>query len=217
MCNIKKVLLILMIWILPLDVLALKGNVYIECDKEKISVSEETTCHIKGKEFDEPISSFHTKIKDNQNLTYTNFVIGTSWLGETKNNTIDLYTEQNRSITTPVTLLSFNIKPQNITNTLDISLELNDLIIGDNSFKENKFDLVTKKITVLNNSDSKNENNSNDKNNNKNNNDNDDYENQNSVLNEDNTNNKKSNGIVIPIAIGGLVLLILIVFIKKKK
>ena len=68
--KIKKIILILFfILMLPISVDAFTGDIIINCDKNVLLEGESTKCSIVGRNFSDPISSFHAKLnQDNKKI-----------------------------------------------------------------------------------------------------------------------------------------------------
>ena len=93
-------------FILPSKVLALSGDLSIECDSTTKKVGESISCILYGHSDDE-VSAVETTLKYDDGLTLSNPVVPSIWQGDYENKSLLLYTDTNKSL--KFELLRFNI------------------------------------------------------------------------------------------------------------
>ena len=142
------VVLLLAMFIFPINVNAFSGKVILTCDDEVIKANDTLNCLISGNSFSAPISSFHGKILLGDGLSLVNFTKDSSWEGSGNGGIIDLYTGVNK--TGKINFGSFVVKSdKNINGSVNIKIE--DINVSDDNFKVYNLSVVSKKITVSNN------------------------------------------------------------------
>ena len=138
-------ILLLAITIFPVLVNALDGQITVSCNDTVIRPGGILTCSISGSGFSAPISSFHGEIALGEGLTLESATNDSSWMGDASGGIIDLYTATNK--TGDINFVSFVIKAaDNVSGTLVVNV--GNIIISDDDFKEYNFDVVTKEIKL---------------------------------------------------------------------
>ena len=193
-------LLFLCLFLIIERVYAVDGSVRLDCDNVSLKPGASSNCIISGKNFNDSISSFHAKISLGEKLVLVSSKIDESWHGSADDGIIDLYTDVNKSGN--INFASFKIKAMdNVSSNIDTKVFLEEIFIGDSSFKETKIDtqIVDIKISIENNGSNNNDNNNQDQNDKEDNTEEDgsDLENGNNNNNNDNSSSDSDNNNII--------------------
>lgn len=132
----KKLVLIgiLTIILIPKNIYALSGNIIITCDKTTLNKNEMTICNISGENFKEEVSSIHAKINIDDNVSLVSINKDSTWEGAVSNGIIDVYTDTNKTGNFNITSIKIEAK-----NDKPSKIVLNEILLGDSKFIDNKF------------------------------------------------------------------------------
>lgn len=146
MKNIYYKLLLLILFItLPINNVNASSKLDLDC-KEYGKVGEEITCTIIGTS-DKLISSIQAKLSTSGNIEINKFTTNPIWEGSGENNSLDLYTEENKTNTFPIGTLTITIKDNSDNKNGTITIE--KIYYYDHNFKEIPVSNVYKNIKIL--------------------------------------------------------------------
>lgn len=142
----KKIILTLgMIGLLtPFSIKALTGDVTVNCEKNKLSKEETTTCTVKGN-ITEEVSTVSAKVDLGENLTFVSFTPDSSWEGDGEEGNIELYTDTNKSGNFNIGVIT--IKAGN-TAGVTTNVGLKEVKLSDASFAEHDFTVEPYSIRI---------------------------------------------------------------------
>lgn len=140
----KKIILLIM-FLLPINVRALTGNIYMECNNSKVVPGSELTCKIMGTS-DDKVTSLSANTVLSEGVTIKSFTTE-NFQGEmSKNGTFELY-NGNKQDTFEIGTLVLNIDAN--IKAKKIELGLADVTFNDSKFKSNKIESYSINIDVV--------------------------------------------------------------------
>ena len=142
-----KIIILLTILALPINVRALTGNIYMECNNSKVVPGSELKCKIMGKT-DEKVTSLSANTVLSKGVTIKSFTAAEgNFQGEiSKNGTFELY-NGNKKDTFEIGTLVLNIDAN--IKSKKVELGLADVTFNDSKFKPNKIESYSINLDVV--------------------------------------------------------------------
>ena len=138
----KLIIVLLLTLVFPNKINAISGNFSIECNENTLKNGDVAKCFIKGNNIGEYVSSFHGKLLISNGIALKSINKDSIWEGGINNNTINLYTAENKTGDFNVVSFEFEI-PSSINQ---ITIMLNEIVISDENFNEIELSNITKTI-----------------------------------------------------------------------
>jgi len=142
--NLKKILILFILSILPAKVYAESGKTILECNKTNVKPGDEITCVLTGNVSEYEVSAISSKITVSNGLTLGEIAVDPIWEGDGDGGNIQLYTDENKSST-------FAIASFKVTVSKSIQDSLKETIkIESTKFYDEKYAGKTIEDTMVN-------------------------------------------------------------------